>query len=89
MMNMKKQFNEQQIITILREVDAGIPARELCRKYGISDTTFYTWRKKNVGVDVSEVRRLKALEDENARFKTLLAETLLDASAQKIALSQS
>lgn len=85
---MKKRFNEQQIIAILKEVEAGIPARELCRKHGISDATFYTWRKKYAGLDVSEARRLKALEDENARLKKLLAETLLDAEALKIALSQ-
>ncbi len=85
---MKKRFNEQQIITILKEAEAGIPARELCRKHGISDATFYTWRKKYAGLDVSEARRLKALEDENARLKKLLAETLLDAEALKIALSQ-
>lgn len=70
------------------EAEAGIPARELCRKHGISDATFYTWRKKYAGLDVSEARRLKALEDENARLKKLLAETLLDTEALKIALSQ-
>ncbi len=85
---MKKRFNEQQIIAILKEAEADIPARELCRKHGISDATFYTWRKKYAGLDVSEARRLKALEDENARLKKLLAETLLDAEALKIALSQ-
>ncbi|MGY5337635.1 IS3 family transposase [Vibrio natriegens] len=84
---MKKRFNEQQIIAILKEAEAGIPARELCRKHGISDATFYTWRKKYAGLDVSEARRLKALEDENARLKKLLAKTLLDAEALKIALS--
>ncbi|WP_415671465.1 IS3 family transposase [Vibrio parahaemolyticus] len=84
---MKKRFNEQQIIAILKEAEAGIPARELCRKHGISDATFYIWRKKYAGLDVSEARRLKALEDENARLKKLLAETLLDAEALKIALS--
>ncbi|WP_412125869.1 IS3 family transposase [Vibrio cyclitrophicus] len=84
---MKKRFNEQQIIAILKEAEAGIPARKLCRKHGISDATFYTWRKKYAGLDVSEARRLKALEDENAWLKKLLAETLLDAEALKIALS--
>lgn len=85
---MKKRFNEQQIITILKEAEVGIPARELCRKHGMSDATFYTWREKYAGLDVSEARRLKALEDENARLKKLLAETLLDTEALKIALSQ-
>ncbi len=78
---MKKRFNEQQIISILTK--AGIPARELCRKYGVSDATFYTWSKKYAGLDVSEARRLKALEDGNAQLKKLL-----DAEALKIALSQ-
>nr|WP_235862897.1 IS3 family transposase [Vibrio ruber] len=81
---MKKRFNEQQIITILKEAEAGIPVRELCRKHGISDATFYTWRKKYAGMDVSEARRLKALEDENARLKKLLAEAMLDAEALKL-----
>lgn len=85
---MKKRFNEQQIITILKEAEAGLPVRELCRKHGISDATFYTWRKKYAGMDVSEARRLKALEDENARLKKLLAETMLDAEALKLALNQ-
>ncbi|SJN58589.1 Transposase [Vibrio ruber DSM 16370] len=85
---MKKRFNEQQIITILKEAEAGIPVRELCRKHGISDATFYTWRKKYAGMDVSEARRLKALEDENARLKKLLAEAMLDAEALKLALNQ-
>lgn len=85
---MKKRFNEQQIITILKEAEAGIPVKELCRKHGISDATFYTWRKKYAGMDVSEARRLKALEDENARLKKLLAEAMLDAEALKLALNQ-
>ncbi len=85
---MKKRFNERQIIAILKEAEVGIPARELCRKHGMSDATFYTWREKYAGLDVSEARRLKALEDENARLKKLLAETLLDTEALKIALSQ-
>lgn len=85
---MKKRFNEQQIIAILKEVEVGIHARELCRKYGIWDATFYTWRKKYAGLDVSEAHRLKALGDENARLKKLLADTLLDAEALNIALNQ-
>lgn len=85
---MKKRFNEQQIITILKEAEEGIPVRELCRKHGISDATFYTWRKKYAGMDASEARRLKALEDENARLKKLLAEAMLDAEALKLALNQ-
>lgn len=85
---MKKRFNEQQIITILKEAEAGVPVKELCRKHNISDATFYTWRKKYQGMDVSDARRLKALEEENARLKKLLAESMLDAEALKVALNQ-
>jgi putative transposase len=87
-MNMKKRFNEQQIITILKEAEAGIPVKELCRKHNISDATFYTWRKKYGGMDISDARRLKALEEENAKLKKLLAESMLDAEALKAALNQ-
>ena len=85
---MKKRFNEQQIITILKEAEAGIPVKELCRKHNISDATFYTWRKKYSGMDVSDARRLKALEEENAKLKKLLAESMLGAEALKAALNQ-
>jgi len=66
---MKKRFSEEQIIGVLKEAKAGVPVKELCRKHNISDATFYTWRKKFGGLDVSEARRLKSLEDENARLK--------------------
>jgi len=85
---MKKRFTEEQIITILKEAEAGLPVKELCRKHGISDATFYTWRKKYGGMDVSEARRLKALEEENARLKKLLAEAMLDTEALKAALNR-
>ena len=71
---MKKRFSDEQIISILREAEAGVSARELCRKHAISDATFYTWRKKYGGMEVPEVKRLKSLEEENARLKKLLAE---------------
>lgn len=71
---MKKRFSDEQIISILREAEAGVSARELCRKHAISDATFYTWRKKFGGMEVPEVKRLKSLEEENARLKKLLAE---------------
>ncbi len=71
---MKKRFSDEQIICILREAEAGVSARELCRKHAISDATFYTWRKKYGGMEVPEVKRLKSLEEENARLKKLLAE---------------
>ncbi|MEF3147920.1 integrase core domain-containing protein [Klebsiella quasipneumoniae] len=75
---MKKRFSDEQIICILREAEAGVSARELCRKHAISDATFYTWRKKYGGMEVPEVKRLKSLEEENARLKKLLAEAMLD-----------
>lgn len=83
---MKKRFNEEQIIGFLKEAEGGIPVKELCRKYGFSDASFYTWRSKFGGMDVSEARRLKALEHENARLKKLLADTMLDKEALEVAL---
>ncbi len=85
---MKKRFTDEQIIAVLKETEAGIPVKELCRKHNISDATFYTWRKKYGGLEVSEARRLKALEEENTRLKKLLAESMLDADALKAALNQ-
>jgi putative transposase len=76
----RSRFSEEQIIGILKEHSAGLSATELCRKYGISDATFYTWRKKYGGMEVSEAKRLKALEAENARLKKLLAESMMDVS---------
>jgi len=83
---MKKRFTEEQIIGVLKEAEVGVPVKELCRKHNISDATFYNWRKKFGGLEVSEARRLKALEDENARLKKLLAESTLDNDALKAAL---
>jgi putative transposase len=71
---------QKQIIGILREHQAGLSAPELCRKHGISDATFYIWRKKYGGMEVSEARRLKSLEEENAKLKRLLADAMLDVS---------
>lgn len=81
---MKKRFTEQQIIRFLKEAEAGMPVKELCRKHGFSDTSFYTWRSKFGGMEVSEARRLKDLEAENARLKNLLAEAVLDMEALKV-----
>lgn len=76
----RSRFSNEQIIGILKEHQARLSAMELCRKYGISGATFYTWRKKLGGMEVSEVKRLKALEEENARLKKLLAESMMDVS---------
>lgn len=76
----KKRFSEEQIIGILKEHQAGLSAAELCRKHGISDATFYKWRAKYGGLEVSDARRLRALEQENARLKKLLAEAMIDVS---------
>jgi len=77
------RFSEEQIIGILREQEAGAKTLEVCRRHGISDATFYKWKAKYGGMEVSEARRLKGLEDENRRLKKLLAEAMLDNAALK------
>ena len=77
------RFSEEQIIGILREAEAGAQTPEVCRRHGISDATFYKWKAKYGGLEVSEARRLKSLEDENRRLKKLLAEAMLDNAALK------
>jgi len=77
------RFTDEQIIGILREQEAGASPAEVCRTHGISDATFYKWKARYGGLEVSEARRLKALEDENARLKRLLAEAMLDNAALK------
>jgi putative transposase len=79
----RSRFSEEQIFGILKEHQAGLSAAEICRKYGISDATFYNWRNKYGGMDVSEAKRLKALEDENRKLKKLLAESMLDVATLK------
>jgi putative transposase len=79
----RSRFSEERIIGILKEHQAGFSAAEICRKYGISDATFYNWRNKYGGMDVSEAKRLKALEDENRKLKKLLAESMLDVATLK------
>ena len=74
----KKRFTEEQIIGVLREAESGAKIRELCRRHGIAETTFHRWRAKYGGMQVSEARRLKQLEDENRRLKRLVAEQALD-----------
>lgn len=72
------RFTEEQIIAILREQEAGLKTAEVCRKYGVSSATFYKWKAKYGGLEVSDARRLKTLEAENAKLKRLLAEAMLD-----------
>jgi len=79
----KARFTEEQIIGILREHDAGTATSDVCRKHGISSATFYKWKAKYGGLDVSEAGRLRSLEDENRRLKKLLAETMLDNAMLK------
>jgi putative transposase len=84
----KSRFAEEKIIKILKENVAGISAAELCRKYGFSDATFYTWKAKYGGMEVADVKKLKQLEDENNRLKKIVAELSLDNSALKDVLSK-
>jgi len=79
----KSRFTDEQIIAILREQEAGVGTAEVCRKHGISTATFYAWKAKFGGLEVSEAKRLKSLEDENARLKKLLAEAMLDNAVLK------
>lgn len=78
-----KRFTEQQIIGVLKESEAGAKTKELCRKHGIAETTFYNWKAKFGGMTVSEARRLKELEAENSKLKRLLADAELDKAALK------
>lgn len=80
---MKNRFTEEQIIGVLKEAEAGKKVAEVCRKYGISDATYYNWKAKFGGMTVSDAQRLKALEAENGKLKRLLAETMLDNAALK------
>jgi putative transposase len=79
----RSRFTEEQIIGVLREHDAGLKTADVCRKHGISSATFFKWKSKYGGMDVSDARRLKVLEDENRKLKKLLAETMLDIAMLK------
>ncbi len=79
----KSRFNEEQIIGVLKEADAGSKPADLCRKHGISEQTFYRWKAKFGGMDVSEAKRLRALEDENRRLKLMVANQALDIEILK------
>jgi len=82
----KKWFTEEQIIGFLREADKGIALKDLCRKHGFSEASYYLWRSKYGGMDVSDAKRLKSLEGENARLKKLLAESMLENEVTREAL---
>ncbi len=85
-MDVKKRYTEEQIIGFLKEADRGVAVKELCRKHGFSEPSYYAWRSKFGGMDVSDARRLKSLETENARLKKLLADTMLENELAKEAL---
>jgi putative transposase len=79
----RNRFTDEQIIGILKEHEAGMPVSELCRKHGVSDASIYKWKTKFGGMDISEAKRLKTLEDENTKLKRLLADAMLDNAALK------
>ena len=83
---MKKRFTEEQIIGFLKEADTGVAVKELCRRHGFSEASYYLWRSKFAGMEVSDAKRLKALESENARLKKLLAESMLENEVTREAL---
>jgi putative transposase len=83
-----KKYTEEQIIAVLREGEAGAKVTDLCRKYGVSDATYYNWKARYAGLTVSELKRLKALEEENRRLKQIVGEQALDIRALKDLLSK-
>ncbi len=80
---MKKRFTEEQIIGFLKEVDAGMPVKDLCRRHGFSEASYYLWRSKFGGMEVADAKRLKVLEIENTRLKKLLAESMLEVEVTR------
>lgn len=84
----RSRFTEEQIIGVLKEHELGVKTADLCRKHGISEATFYNWKSRFGGMDVSEAKRLKALETENGKLKKLLADAMLDNAALKDLLSK-
>ena len=84
----RKRFTEEQIIAVLREHDAGAKAADLARKHGISEATLYNWKAKYGGLEVSDAKRLRSLEEENRKLKKLLAESILDQAALKELLTK-
>jgi putative transposase len=83
-----KRFSEEQIVGVLKEVEAGAKVMDVCRKYNISDATYYNWKTKYYGMEVNELRRLKQLEDENRKLKQLVADQALDIQGLKYVLSK-
>ena len=79
----RSRFSEEQIIAILKEQEAGVPTADVCRRHGVSSATFYKWKAKFGGLEVSEAKRLRQLEDENSKLKKLLAEAMLDNAMLK------
>jgi len=79
----RSRFTEEQIIAVLREQESGVPKAEVCRKHGVSSATFYKWKSKFGGLEVSDAKRLRALEGENGRLKRMLADAMLDNAALK------
>ena len=84
----RSRFTEEQIVAMLREQEAGVATADLCRKHGVSSATFYKWKAKYGGLDVSDAKRLKGLEDENAKLKRLLADAMLDKVGLKELLAK-
>ncbi len=84
----KTRYSEEKIIRVLKEAEAGIGVTEICRKYGISDATYYNWKAKYWGMSISEMKRLRQLEDENRRLKQLVADLTLDNQALKAVISK-
>lgn len=82
------RFAEEQIIAVLREAESGTPVKELCRRAGVSTVTFYKWKNKYANMEISEVRRMRLLEDENSRLKKIVAQQALDIDALKVVLSK-
>jgi putative transposase len=82
------RFTEEQIIGVLKEAEAGIPVKDLCRRVGMSEATFYHWKAKYAGLEVNEARRLRQLEDENSRLKKIVAQQALDIDALKVVLAK-
>lgn len=82
----KSRFSETQIVAILNEADAGVPVKDICRKHGISDATYYNWKSKYGGMDASDLKRIKELEAENAKLKRMYADLALENTAMKDAI---